>query len=985
MKKILLLSIAAMLCCMTRLTGAATDGTYPVLPYSIDFTQIKFYGQPDAINASWDFTKWSKVHPSDYSKGFWADYTGEIAFWGENGKIVSGLAAIGNHTGQADAWLITPGLNLEEGKGYEITYTYKRFPGKIKGTQKPLRMTEKFEIGIGNEKTAANLQQRILDTYQANNDEYETGKSEVTIDHSGTYFIGIHLFSDAAPEPIVDVTCFCVGSFSIQEKAIVIPNPVTGLSVVPDPQKKLAARLSWTNPNQWTDGEKITGNMEAEIYRNGERIQTLAGLAPGTVSGFNDIQIPHSGLYEYAVRIKIDHKYSIRVKSEQQEIGSLTVEAYLPYRIDFTRSAPYGQPDDANPACTWEKWTKLNPEDPPAGAWNGQLAELNEGEANSGICAYCEHSGEADAWTISPMIYLEKDKAYALTYSYKKFPGANPEYKEQFEVCLGKEKTADGLNREILAVYETGSDEYRTETIVARVQETGEYCVGLHCISPATGNSVSNLCFGSFSVEETTPVKPGTIADPSVSSSENEMYVVNLSWKNPAQGTKDEPLQGTLTAKIFRDGQLIETLTDIEPGSTSAWSDHVGEKGSYAYAVCIGWRGIYNEITSLGSCELTSFIPLRISDFSGTVEEKKVKLTWTNPAVYSKSGMSPTDIPLPDHFYIDIYRDGALLKTIGNQTPGSKVEYVDQVPSEKKWMYWVKSRLESGETSIESNIITIDLTPVVKPAPVANLQAEADKQEELLVHLSWNNPVSGTKGEDLSGRQFKAHLFKDGRPVETLLYLDAGSRTEWNDRTESEGTYTYSVALELDKICSDTIRVSCYVAYFKPASITDFSYQIDDDRLTLNWISPDKYENGNELKDEMSVHLFCNEELVTTFQNQSPGTPGQYTDRFNPAERKVYFLTVSLPNGVCSARSKTILINGQSDIRTESVRAVYYDRNTCLLHTEKDTNVSVFNVSGTCVFRESKVASTLSLKELSSGIYLIKLDNKGTEFLKVIK
>lgn len=834
-------------------------------------------------------------------------------------------------------------------------------------------------------KTADHLQQQILDTYEADNNEYETGKSAIFIESSGTYFIGIHVFSDAPIQPVEDLTYFCIGSFSIEEKAISIPNPVSGLSVMPDPDKKLSAHLSWTNPSQWSDGKNISENIEAEIFRNGQLIKTLTNLVPGTVSEFDDTGVPAAGLYEYAVRIKIGDLLSIRVKSEQLEIGSLTIEAYLPYRIDFTRALPYGQPDDANPACTWEKWTKLNPDETSSGIWPEQLEDLIENEVKSGVCAYCRHTGEADAWAISPMIFLEKDKAYAVSYDYKKFPGTAPAYKEKFEMSVGKEKTADALKQHVFAVYEVENNEYRTETMVVQVQETGEYCIGLHCISLPTGNGASNLCLGSFSLEETTLVRPGTISQASARASDKERFVADLYWTNPALGTKNEPLEGALTAKIFRNGQLVKTLKDIEPGSTTTWSDKVGEEGRYVYSVFIGWRGIYNETTTLGSCELKPFFPMRITDLSVTLEQKEASLTWTNPVVYSPSGMSPSDIPLPDHFYIDIYRNRVLIETIGNQTPGSNGQYVDQIPSDKKWTYWVKCRLESGETSIESNTVTIDLTPEVKPDPPVNLKAVADASKELQVNLSWNNPVSGTKGEDLSGKQFKALIFREGELIETLIYLEAGSKAQWNERVEKEGAYIYSVALELDQVKSDTVDVACYVAYFKPECITDFSYKIENENLILQWKSPEKYENGSALNTNFSVNLYCNEELVTTFKNQTPGSQGTYTDVFNPAERKLYFLIVSLPNGACSSRSKTILINDRTDIPSKPAASVYYDSKTSLLHTGEITDVSIYNVPGNCVLKEMKVPGILDLKELPPGVYFIKIGNNSNHTLKILK
>lgn len=187
-------------------------------------------------------------------------------------------------SGDADAWLISPGLYLEEGKSYEITYTYKRFPGsKVEGTQEPLLLTEKFEVGIGDEKTTENLQTYILNTYEVDNDEYETGKSSVSVEKSGTYYIGIHLISEKVLQN-GGSGYLCLGNLSIKEQIIVNPNPVASLSVTPDPDKKLSAHLSWENPTQWSNGENIHENVDAEIYRNEELIKTLTNIASGTVS-----------------------------------------------------------------------------------------------------------------------------------------------------------------------------------------------------------------------------------------------------------------------------------------------------------------------------------------------------------------------------------------------------------------------------------------------------------------------------------------------------------------------------------------------------------------------------------------------------------------------------------------------------------------------------------------------------------------------------
>lgn len=512
--------------------------------------------------------------------------------------------------------------------------------------------------------------------------------AELSLEADTKFYITVDLKSSAAG-----------GSFVVDNitlKDVITPKPATELTVVPDPNKALKAKISWKNPEAGTNDEAFDNLLSAEIYRNDVLVKTLEELAVGAACEYTD-EVPESGLYSYSVRVGFEGTYGEKVTSGEYEVGKVYHPLILPYSIDFTTNAPEGTTDEVNTTHVYYNgtWTVINPNGTlgygSGGVWN------NKTEQDLG--AVCRHYGTvaANAWIISPALPLTKDKAYAVTYSYKRIPYGKDVYKEEkFEVGLGTEATPDGLKRKIISTHVVTNNEFITVTKKFTVAEDGDYYIGIHCISEDGHSASTGLAIGSFKTEETTINKPAQVTGLTATGDATKELTVNLAWTNPAKGENGEDLSTDedLIVEIYRNGDLAKTLV-VEPGSNSTWSETVEKAGTYTYIVKVGQYGVFNA-GQQATCQLENFVPEKVTDFTYEIQnELDVVLKWTTPAVYTNKAQMAGELT------IEIYRDNNLLATEKSEA-GSKGQYTDELLEGGTHTYYLIVKLPNGIASEKS-------------------------------------------------------------------------------------------------------------------------------------------------------------------------------------------------------------------------------------------------------------------------------------------
>lgn len=159
---------------------------------------------------------------------------------------------------------------------------------------------------------------------------------------------------------------------------------------------------------------------------------------------------------------------------------------------------------------------------------------------------------------------------------------------------------------------------------------------------------------------------PFTVAEPGAPAKVSDFVVapgcdggldVTLSWTNPV---KTYGRGGTLydisKIEVYRNNELIQTLTGVAPGEKMQWTDKVGESALYSYKVVA-----YNAAGMGDRCAVTMFvgqgIPMPVSNLRLVPENHGAKLTWDAP----KSGKFDAFLDTESLQYEIVRSDGVTL------------------------------------------------------------------------------------------------------------------------------------------------------------------------------------------------------------------------------------------------------------------------------------------------------------------------------------
>lgn len=142
-----------------------------VPPYFMGFEDGEQYSVWTIIDANQDGSTWSRFYNIDGYDGY-------------------AMVYYFNFNNDADDWLISPQLNLESGKTYNI---------KLKARKNSPTSNEKFKVFIGKGATPEYLTTEILNTEEEQQvtTEYEVFETTINITSTDTYYVGIKATSQA--------------------------------------------------------------------------------------------------------------------------------------------------------------------------------------------------------------------------------------------------------------------------------------------------------------------------------------------------------------------------------------------------------------------------------------------------------------------------------------------------------------------------------------------------------------------------------------------------------------------------------------------------------------------------------------------------------------------------------------------------------------------------------------------------------------------
>ena len=252
----------------------------------------------------------------------------------------------------------------------------------------------------------------------------------------------------------------------------------------------------------------------------------------------------------------------IGVKSEEKSIF-LSVAYDVPHTFDFSEDLLdlFGVIDNNGDGKTW--------------SWS----------ASNGAYYPYSSSNAADDYLVTMPFKLKAGKKYNVIVTAR-----NSGYDEKFEVLAGKEATVAGLTETVIPETTISGDDEATNSVWNEYEgtfapaEDGSYNFAIHATSDA---DMFNLCVQTLTVElAPEETAPAAIADFAVAAGAEGALEANLAFTAPAKAINGNALEGNVDVKIYRDNELVNTLTGVAAGSAQSWKDTNVENGKiYTYYV----------------------------------------------------------------------------------------------------------------------------------------------------------------------------------------------------------------------------------------------------------------------------------------------------------------------------------------------------------------------------------------------------------------
>ena len=298
----------------------------------------------------------------------------------------------------------------------------------------------------------------------------------------------------------------------------------------------------------------VPSGKQARIQKIEIEGTVVEGLTPGAAITYvdNDENLK-VGTYTYQVIPY--NEAGVGAKSEEKSIF-LSVALEAPYTFDFSQNLleQFAVIDNNADGKTWI-WSSANG-------------------------AYYPYSGSnaADDYLITLPFNLKAGKTYNVIVNAK----GSSSYPERMEVVAGQEATVAGLTQKVINPVDVNLGEFADYEGTFTPAEDGQYYFAIHAISDA---DMLNLCVSTLTIElAPEPTAPAAIADFTAEPGAEGALEANLAFTAPAKAIDGSALSGTVDVKIYRDNELVNTLTGIAVGSAQTWKDTDVESGNtYTY------------------------------------------------------------------------------------------------------------------------------------------------------------------------------------------------------------------------------------------------------------------------------------------------------------------------------------------------------------------------------------------------------------------
>ena len=576
------------------LTGSAFEA-----PYFDDFSDASTRSLWTIVNANNDASNWG----SEYTWQF-NDYN---SCWG----IYTGPYNMGEDQNGADDYLISPGINIEQGISYALIVNMRNTFANYK---------ERASLLIGTDPTDVSTF-KVLDY----NDAYDVNGTladwevDFQVEEAGTYYFAVRVYTQKEDNASgIFVYSMAVNKLGKNNA----PAEVTNLTIVPDEDGEMLADVNFTVPTTSLDGNPLTDALTANIYRDG----TEATVAQFPVEAGNNASWTDNTVEGVGV-----HTYTVSISNEGGEGKRVSAEAFI-----GVYTAPYTNAFDTE-ADTRDFITVNDSSIYSSNEYRWIWGSYNQNLALGGYGYFVQHPVE-NIWLYMPAIKLEKDMVYnyAFNWTYSSYNQVCPGYAG---IGMATDPDAQTLYPDQLPFTNYGEKVLVENEVIAT--ETGKYYPSVLVVADVASSYISpsiddisitlvGSAFAPYSVEN-------LVAEHDMAG----LLKVNFAFDAPSVDYAQRPLEGPLTVYIYRSGSAIplKTFENVTPGQSLEWIDEQPLNGNNSYIIVAEnehGRGKATEVTVFAGVD----VPMAVENFwiTGNEDNQKAVLTWDAPSEVGVNG-----------------------------------------------------------------------------------------------------------------------------------------------------------------------------------------------------------------------------------------------------------------------------------------------------------------------------------------------------------
>ena len=625
------------------LTGTAFEA-----PYFDDFNDMGTRELWTIVNANNDGTQWG----TEYTWSF-NDYN---QCWG----IYTGPYNMGDDQDAADDYLISPGINIEEGISYALIFNMRNTFANY---------MERVSLMVGTDPTDVSTFQ-VLDSNEAYdvNGTLADWEVDFQMPEAGTYYFAVHVYTHRED----NASGIFVYSMALNKLGMNgAPAEVTNLTITPEESGEMIADVTFTVPTTTLNGAELTAPLTANIYRDGsEEAVAQFPVEVGANAQWTDNTVEGVGV----------HTYTVGISNEAGEGKRVSAEAFI-----GVYTAPYTNTFDTEEDARF--FTTVNDSSIyTTNEYRWIWYSYNQNLALGGYGYFVQHPVE-NIWLYMPAIKLEKDMVY--TYAF------NWTYSNYNQTCPGYAGVGMAMDPDAQTVYpdQLPFTNYGEKVLIENeviATETGKYYPSIlitadqasSYISPSIDDISITLVGSAFA--------PYSVENLVVEHDMTGLLKVNFAFNAPSVDYAQRPLEDPLTVYIYREGSAIPLMTfeNVEPGQALEWIDEQPLRGNNSYIIVAEnsyGRGKASTAVVFAGVD----VPLAVENFwiRGNEDNQKAVLTWDAPAGSVNGGVIDGSLT---YTVVEFFPDGATpeeqMVILGTTTQTTFT--VDREPTDEMEMHY---------------------------------------------------------------------------------------------------------------------------------------------------------------------------------------------------------------------------------------------------------------------------------------------------------